>query len=81
MTFIQLPPPDLGLYFIPIATDCSDVISGHMSFFCRQSNPGLYWVLVSDAAAQVSRAISRHAPPSQQPSAEPLSSETDPQEL
>ncbi|KAL2914267.1 hypothetical protein HK105_206213 [Polyrhizophydium stewartii] len=56
-TFIAVPPKKAAALFHPVGTDCSDEITAHMSMFARDTNPGHYWVLVSDVAELIRRII------------------------
>ena len=56
-TFINLPPSDYSMYYIPVGSDCADVIGGHIHIFNRHANPGNYWLLVQDTVSEISRIL------------------------
>ena len=60
-TFIKLPDKKEVIlsHFIPVKTECVDVVSAHISLFDKSQNPGMYWILVQDTCQEIIKALKR----------------------
>jgi hypothetical protein len=52
-SFIKLPPDDKACYFVPLKSDCSNIVTAHMNIFNRKLNSGYYWILLQDSVSEI----------------------------